>query len=131
MLEHEGGRADRRDGVGRARAGDVVGGTVDGLEQRRPRAGRVEVGRGGESDPPRHRSGQVGEDVAEEVVGDDDVVAVGSLHEVDAGRVDMVVVTGHPGVLRRHLVDHPLPQVSGECEDVRLVHQSEVMTFSP
>ena len=33
-------------------AGDVVGGAVDGLEQRRAGAGRVQVGRRREPDPP-------------------------------------------------------------------------------
>ena len=126
MFEHERGGPDPGDGIGRAGPGDVMGGAVHGLEQRRARAGRVEVGRGGEPDPPRHRAGEVREDVAEEVVGDDHVVALGSLHQVDAGCVDVVVVARHAGVLARHLVDHPLPQVTGEREDVGLVDERQV-----
>ena len=130
MLEHQRGRADGGQRVGRAGAGDVVGGAVHRLEQRRAGAGRVQVGRGGEADPAGDGAGEVGEDVAEEVVGDDDVVARGPLDQVDAGRVDVVVVTAHPGVLGGHLVDGPLPQVAGEGEDVGLVHEGEVMPGS-
>ena len=61
-----------------------------------PGAVGVEVGRGGVADAPGHRAGQVGDDVAEQVVGDDHVVAVGVLHQVDAGGVDVVVVAGAP-----------------------------------
>jgi len=68
------GGAHRGDGIGCARARNVMSGAVDGLEQRRPGARRVQIGRGGETRSPRHRAGQIGEDVAEEVVGDDDVV---------------------------------------------------------
>ena len=42
-------------------------------------------------DAARHGSAEVGEDVAEQVVGHDHVVAVWVLHEVDARRVDVVV----------------------------------------
>ena len=72
------------------------------------------------------RATEIGEDVAEEVVGHDHVVALGPLHEVDARRVDVVVARGDVRVLGRHLVERALPEVAGEREDVRLVHQREV-----
>ncbi len=74
-----------------AGAGDVGRRAVHRLEQRRPGAGRVQVGRGGAADPAGDRAAEVGEDVAEQVVGDDHVVAAGILHEVDARGVDVVV----------------------------------------
>ena len=77
--------------------------------------------------PPRHRAAEVGEDVAEEVVGDDHVVALRVLHEVDAGGVDVVVGGGDVGVLGGDLVERALPEVAGEGEHVGLVHEREVL----
>src|SRR5205085_9767717 len=68
----------------------------------------------------------VGEDVAEEVVGDDDVEAGRVLDQVDAGRVDVAVGGGDVGVLGPDLVERALPEVAGEGEDVGLVDQGEV-----
>src|SRR5438067_12282696 len=72
-LQHHGRRPDGGQRIGPTGAGDVGRRAMDGLEQRRPRAGRVEVGGSGQADATCNRSAQVGEDVAEEVVGDDHV----------------------------------------------------------
>ncbi len=84
-----------------ARPGDVVGGAVHGLEKRRARPRRVQVGRRREPDAARDGAGEVGEDVAEEVVCDDDVVAGGLLDKEDAGGIDVVVGGADAGVLAR------------------------------
>ena len=52
---------------------------------------RVQVGRRRVADPAGDGAAQVGEDVAEGL-SVDDVVALGTLHEVDAGSVDVLVV---------------------------------------
>ena len=127
VVEHEGRRQDGSDGVGLALPGDVGRRAVDGLEHGGAGAGGVQVGARGEPDPPGYRAAEVGEDVAEEVVGDDHVVLLRRLHEVDAGRVDVVVRRGDVGVLRLHLVEGALPEIAGEGEDVGLVHQGEVL----
>ena len=127
VLEHEGGGVDGGQGVGDPLAGDVVGRPVHRLEQRRSGPVRVQVGRGGEPDAPADGTGQVGQDVAEEVVGDDDVVAPGLLHQVDAGGIDVVVVPGDVGEFGGHLGDGAVPQIAGEGEDVGLVHQGQVV----
>src|SRR5271155_2576029 len=127
MLEHERGGVDGGQRVGDALARNVVGGTVHGLEEGGAGTRRVEVGRGREADAAGDGAGEVGEDVAEVVVGDDDVVALRLLHQVDAGGIDMVVVPRHVGVVGGHLGDGPVPQVPGEGQDVRLVHEREVV----
>ena len=127
VVEHEGRRQDGGDRVGLVLPGDVGRRAVDGLEHRRAGAGGVQVAARGEPDPPGYRAAEVGEDVAEEVVGDDDVVLLGRLHEVDAGGVDVVVGGGDVGVLGGDLVEGALPEVAGEGEDVRLVHEREVL----
>ena len=127
IVQHEGGRADGGGRIGPAGTGDVMRGAVHRLEQGRAGARRVEVGRGGVADPPGHRAGQIGDDVAEQVVGHDDVVAARVLHQVDAGGVDVVVVPGDRRVVDGHLVDRPLPEVAGEGEHVGLVHQGQMV----
>ncbi len=61
--------------------------------------------------PPRDRTGDVGDDVAEQVVGDDHVEARRIGHHVDGGGVD-VAVRRPPtsGNSRADLVDRALPQ---------------------
>ena len=125
-LEHHRRRDDRGPGIGRAGARDVGRRAVDRLEQRRARPGRVEVRRGGPPDPAGDGAAEVGEDVAEEVVGDDHVVPAGVLHEVDARGVDVVVAGRDVGVLGGDLVEGALPEIAGEREHVRLVHEREV-----
>ena len=90
-VEHQRGRQDRGTGIGDPLAGDVGRRAVDRLEHRRPGARRVEVRRRRQPDAARHGAAEVGEDVAEQVVGDDHVVALRVLDEVDRRRVDVVV----------------------------------------
>src|SRR6476661_8822824 len=66
---------------------------------------------------------RVGEDVAEQVVGDDHVVAARILDEVDAGGVDVLVARRDVAVFGRDVVEGALPEVARERQDVRLVHQ--------
>ena len=129
-LEHHRRGDDRGPRVGLPLPGDVGRRAVHRLEHRRPGAGRVEVGRRGPADAAGDRAAEVGEDVAEEVVGDHDVVAAGVLHEVDAGGVDVVVGGGDVGVLGCDLVERALPEVAREGEDVGLVHQGEVLALA-
>ena len=86
----------------------------------------VEVRRRGESDATGDRAPEISQDVAEQVVGHHDVVAMRILDEVDAGRVDMVVGGLDTGVLGGDLVEGALPQVASEREHVRLVDQGDV-----
>ena len=93
-------------------------------------AGGVEVRRGRPPDAAGHRAGEVGEDVAEQVVGDDDVVATGVRDEMDARRVDVVVRGLDIGVLGCDGIERALPEVAREGEHVRLVHQREMVTVA-
>ena len=104
---------------------------MDRLKHRRAGACRVEVRRRGEADASRHGAAEVGEDVAEEVVGDDDVVALRVLHEVDAGGVDVVVGGLDIGVVGGHPVEGPLPEVAREREHVGLVDERQVVPATP
>src|SRR5690606_7428586 len=67
VIEQEGDRPDGRGRIGFLLARDVGRRTVHGLEHRGEFARRVQVPRGGEADAAGDRSGEVGEDVSEEV----------------------------------------------------------------
>src|SRR6266511_5065221 len=82
MVEHQAGREQRGDGVGPAGAGDVRGRAVDRLEQRRSGGPRVEVRARRGAEATGDGRAEVGQDVAEEVVGDDHVEAPGVVDQV-------------------------------------------------
>src|SRR6266496_5676969 len=106
VVEHQPGREHRGDGVGPAGPGDVGGGAVHRLEQRRARpagatgacGARVEVGARRRAEPAGDRGAEVGQDVAEQVVGDDHVEAPWVVDQVQAGGVDVAVVQAHAGL---------------------------------
>src|SRR6202011_1716716 len=67
-----------------------------------------------------------GEDVPEEVVGHDHVVALRGRHQVHAGGVDVVVGRGDVGKLQGNLIEGSLPKVTCEGKHVGLVNQRQV-----
>src|ERR1035437_10395845 len=118
MVNHKRSRSDSGSRVGLAGAGDVVSGSVNGFEQRRSGASGIQVCRCGISDTTGDSASQVSDDVSEEIVGDDHVVAPGVLHQIDAGGVDVVVIAGNVGGVGGHLVHRPVPQIPGKREYV-------------
>ena len=96
MAQDHGGGEDGAERVGLALAGDVGRGAVHGL---------VEVdlaadgGRGQHAERAGDDAGLVGEDVAEEVLGEDDVEVAGDVHEVHRHGVDELVLEGDVGVV--------------------------------
>jgi hypothetical protein len=100
---------------------------VHRLEHARVGARHVEVAAGGQADAAGHRGRHVGEDVAEQVVGDDHVVAAGVGEEEHRRRVDVLVGHGDLGELRRHLLDGARPQRPGVGQHVGLVDQRQVL----
>ena len=105
---------------------DVGRRTVNGLEHARERAIRVDVARGREADAAGDGAGQVGQDVAEEVVGDDDVEARRVCDQEDRRRVDVQIVYRDFGVLGRDRVHDALPEPPAMHEHVGLVHEREL-----
>ena len=127
MREQHRDREDRGRRVGLALAGDVGRAAVDRLEHRRVLAAGVDVAGRGQADAAGDRRGDVGDDVAEEVVGDDDVEAARVGRHEDRRGVDVLV--GHLDVreLRTHGLDGAPPQVPGVDEHVVLVHKGQVL----
>ena len=100
---------------------------MDRLEHGRILVGRVDAARSGVADATDHGTGLVGDDVAEEVVGQDHVEAGRVGHQEDGGRVDVQVVVGDLRVFLGHLVDDALPHVAGVDQHVLLVHEGHVL----
>src|SRR5688572_4567409 len=86
VVEEQGGREYGGHRVGSPGAGDVGRRPMDGFEQRGGRF-RVEVGAGGGAEAAGDGRAQVGEDVAEQVVGDDHVEPSRVVDQVQAGGV--------------------------------------------
>src|SRR5689334_6083045 len=114
-------------GVGLALARDVRGRAVHRLEHGRELAARVDVAGGGDADAAGDGRGEVGDDVAEEVVGDDHVEPGRVGDQVDGRRVHVDVVGGDLGELRGHLGEDVRPQVTGEGQHVVLVDQRDLL----
>ncbi len=124
MGQHQPGRQHRARRVRQALAGDVRRRAVHRLEDRRPGAIRVQVAARRVAKPAGQGRAQVGDDVAEQVVGDDHVEPLRVVHHPQARRVH-VRVAELDAVLGRYLVGDPVPQVAGMCEHVGLVHQRQ------
>ena len=124
-------RQHRGRGIGDALAGDVGRRAVHRLEHARVGPGNVEIAAGGQPDAAGDRRAEVGEDVAEKVVGDDDVEALRGGDEVHRRRVDVAVVDADLRKLLRYGVDGALPQATGVDQHVRLVHQGQLLLAAP
>ena len=128
MFEQERDRQDRRGRIRLLLASDVRRGAVHGFEHGRRRPIHVQVSGCGQSDAAGDGTGQVGEDVAEEVVGDNHIEARGIGDHVDGGGVHVHVVVPDVRKLSRNGLDRAAPQVSGVDEDVVLVDQRHVLS---
>lgn len=128
-FEHHGGGEDGADGVGFSLAGDVRGGAVAGLEDG---AGFSDVARGGHAHAADDSGGEVGEDVAKHVFGDDDVEGFGTLNEEEGGGVDVNVFGWDGGVAFGDLVED-FPEEDHGGKDVGLVDEGDFLvgTIAP
>ncbi len=97
------------------------------LEHRRVGPGRVDIPTGRQADTATYRRGQIGDDVAEQVVGDDHVEATRVGDHVDGGGVDVLVGHLDVRVAFADLVDGPQPQSPGEGQHVGFVHQCQML----
>ena len=127
MVEQHRDGQHRRGGVGNRLARNIGRAAVHRLEHARRRPGRIDVAARRESDTTSDRRTQVGEDVAEQVVGHDDVEALRIGHEVDGRGIDVAVVDRNVGEVGRDCLDRAGPQIAGVHEHIVLVHQGELV----
>ena len=88
----------------------------------------AEVRTGGESEPADHPRAQIRKHVAVQVRQDEQVVFLGTLHELHAHVVDDAVVELDVTVLLRDLACDAQIETVGELHDVRLVHGCDFAT---
>ncbi len=81
----------------------------------------MNVAAGGHAQSALQRGGQVGDDVAKHVVGDDHVERFWIAHHLQAERVDVHVLRLNLGILLRDFFEDALPQAAGVSHHVRLV----------
>eukprot|EP00754_Rhynchopus_humris_P012258 Rhum_TRINITY_DN14277_c21_g1::Rhum_TRINITY_DN14277_c21_g1_i1::g.77900::m.77900 len=122
VLQHQHRRADHRRGVRVARAREGGGGAVRRLED-----GVVVADVAGrrEAESADHLRGEVGEDVAEHVLGHDDVVLLRSTQHEHALRVDVRLLQGDARVVSgdaARRLDHESARLA---QDVRLVDNGD------
>ncbi len=118
MGEHHAGSADRGEWVDLAGSFETRGGPADRLEHRD--AVGVEIGSGGDAHTSLNRGSEVGDDVAEHVVGHDHVETARVFDHPETRRVDVGVGGGHLRVFLGHGLEYPCPEVPCIGEDVRL-----------
>jgi len=88
-IEHHASGEDGAEGIRNSLPGDVGRGAVDRLEERS--AAGMDVAGGSEAESTSEFCGEVADDVAEEVVGDDDVELAGIADEFHGESVDVKV----------------------------------------
>ena len=115
----------------RADRADRVGDVLPGQRRRRPVDRLVEAGAVAEARRRQHaeragdRAGFVRQDVAEQVLGDHDVVAARIEGEVHREGVDVLVLERDVGIRLRHLGDRRAPQLR-RLEHVGLVDREHL-----
>src|SRR5437588_3732218 len=82
---------------------------------------------GGQAHSATHGCGQVGDDVTEQVVGNDHVEAPRIGDHEDGGGVDVLVSDLDVGVVLPYLGHDSRPELAGERQHVGLVHQRQVL----
>src|SRR5208337_254757 len=103
--------------------GDVGGGGVDGLEERG--AAGMDVGGGSEAESTGELRGEVADDVAEKVAGDDDVKLAGVANEFHGQGVNVKVAGIDFGVFGADGLEDALPEVVGKGHGVGLVGHAD------
>ena len=95
MVEQHGQGHDGRRRIGLALPCDVGSRTMHWLEHRRVRSRRIDISAGRQPDSSTDGSSDVGQDVAEQVVCDDNVESIGVGDEEHRRCIDVLVVRGH------------------------------------
>lgn len=106
---------------------DIWGRSVYGFEHGRVGPGRVDISGSCQANATSDSAGQIGEDIAEEVVGDDDVVILWAGDHVDHCGIDVVVVHGDLWVFSADFFERTLPDSTCVDQDIGLVYPGELL----
>src|SRR5262245_32565727 len=108
ILEHQRGGQDRADRVRDVLARQRRRRSVHRFEHRRH--ARVQIARRRHAEPALQRRAQIRDDVAEQIVGDDDLELRGVLHHQQREPVDVEMARLDVGIPRRDFLEHALPE---------------------
>src|SRR5437660_6939635 len=122
VLEHQRAAQSHRQRIGFPLSGDVRRAAVHRLEKRD--APGVDVSGSRDAEPAGEGRAQIGEDVAEEVVGDDHLIRLRLTDEIHRQRIDVHRFRLQRGMARAHLGENAPPEAVAEEEHVGLVGQA-------
>ena len=116
--------------IGDTLPGDVGRRSVDRLVQPQARPPARQRGGGKHPDRSGAHARLVGQDVAEQIAGDDHVELAGIAHQLHRGVVDVHVGQFDIVVIARHFVDDVAPQLRG-FEHIGLVDRAKLLLAPP
>jgi hypothetical protein len=118
MIEQHRARENGRDRIGDPLPCDIGGATVAGLKD-----GVMcsHVGGGSDSHPADKASREVGEDVAEHILGDDHIESFRTANELERSGVNVEVLGRDLGILTGDLIEDPAKERK-RAKHIRLVH---------
>jgi len=114
---------DRAERVSDSLPCDIRRGAVDGFEERG--AAGMDVPGGGEAKPAGELGGKVGDDIAEEIVGDDDIELPGIADEFHGEGIDVEVAGIHVGIFGADRFEDALPEIARESHSVGFVRHAK------
>ena len=86
------------------------------------RAFGVDISRGREANAASDGSRLIGQDVAKEIVSNDDIETTRIGHHVDRCGINVAVVNADLRVFAAHFLDNTAPQATGEDQNIVLVN---------
>ena len=92
------------------------------------RAFGVDISRGRKANAASDGSRLIGQDVAKEIVSNDDIKTTRISHHVNRCGINVAVVDANLRVFAAHFLDDAAPQAAGEDQNIVLVDQSEVVS---
>jgi hypothetical protein len=99
VIKHHRTRPDLSDRIGNPLAGNVRRRAVYGLEHARVLALRIQIGRWRDTDGPSNCGTEIGEDIAKQIAGNDNIEPIGVQYEMRSQDIDMVLIGTYIGIL--------------------------------
>jgi folate-binding protein YgfZ len=125
MPKHHGRGEDRTKRIGHVLTRDRRGRAVDRFEHRS--LSGMNVAAGGHAKASLQAGGQVGDDVAEHVIRDDDVELAGIADHLQAERVNVHMLRGDLRIFARDFLEHALPQASRVSHGIGLIAHEDLL----
>src|SRR5271165_2609085 len=129
MPQHHGSGQNRAEGIRHVLPSYWWRRAVYWLEHRRLAGMNIPTGR--HTQPSLQPGGEIGDDVAEHVVGHDYIKRPRIAHQVHAERIHIHVLRRDLRMLAAHFLEHALPQAAGVGHGIRFVGHENSLTRRP